>query len=354
VRADSGGPLLQRLAGSPDVMLHNIDLVRNRGLLISADAEMYRAASFLDDRILPSAKEGGWVALRHVVEAARGVPQNPALHFIFHTGHVGSSLVSRLLDESGSVLGLREPLALREAAAAHDVVGRADSLVSREGFGVLLSTLLRLWGRAYAQTPSVVLKATSSAGRIAPALLMLQPGARAIYLNLRAEPYLATLLGGANAVLDLRGHGPERVRRLIGLGLSGVQALHELSPGELAALSWLAETLAQLAACEAGGERVVSIDFDRFLEDVPGSMTRIVEHFDVQHDAAYLAGIGRSAELSRYAKAPEHPYSPQVRAQALADARVKHAGEIRKGLAWLEKTARANRLAAAAVERAGL
>jgi hypothetical protein len=70
--------------------------------------------------------------------------------------------------------------------------------------------------------------------------------ARAIYLNLRAEPFLATLLAGPNSPSDLRGHGAERMRRLMRiLAIEPATPLHALSLGELAAMSWLTETATQ-------------------------------------------------------------------------------------------------------------
>ena len=151
--------------------------------------------------------------------AAAGPPRHGPrpLHFIFHTGHVGSTLVSRLLDETGQVLSLREPLPLRTLAEAHDVLHAPESLLGPQQFDGLLDTLLRLWRRGYAATRAVVIKATSSAARLAPVLLERSAASRAIYLNLRAEPALATLLAGANSLIDLRGHGAERLKRLTGV-----------------------------------------------------------------------------------------------------------------------------------------
>ncbi len=59
-----------------------------------------------------------------------------------------------------------------------------------------------------------MLKATSSAARIAPQLLAARPNAVALYMYLPAEPYLATLLAGENSPLDLRRHEAERRARL--------------------------------------------------------------------------------------------------------------------------------------------
>jgi hypothetical protein len=64
-------------------------------------------------------------------------------------------------------VGLREPLPLRTLADAHDALGSAESLLAEPQFDSLLDMFLRLWGRGYASTRAVVVKATSSAGRLA-------------------------------------------------------------------------------------------------------------------------------------------------------------------------------------------
>lgn len=350
----AGEDLLARFAATPDVFVQKFDLVRDMALLVEFDANAYRAASFLDDRILRSTTKGGWVVLGRVIEAARSVQNARPLHFIFHTGHVGSTLVSRLLEDTGTVLSLREPLALRLLADMQDALDRPESLLSRASFDVLLDAMLASWGRGYATTKSVLVKATSSAGRLAPALLARRPDTRAIYLNLRAEPYLATLLAGQNSPLDLRGHGPERMRRLQSFGVVPPAALHQMSLGEMAALSWLVETWSQAEAARAGGERVVDVDFASFLTDIPAETERILRHLNITHDAQFPSRAAQSPTLTRYAKAPEHGYTPQLRAQILAGARARHTDEIAKGLAWLQRIAASHPGAAAVVNRAGV
>ncbi len=350
----AGEELLQRLPNSVDVAVQAFDLVRDRALLVELGAETHRRASFLDERILKPKIKGAWVELGRVMEAAHSVKVQHPLHFIFHTGHVGSTLVSRLLDETGSVFPLREPAALRQVAEAFDGGGRIDSLINARGFAVLLGGFLKLWGRGDAATKAVVLKATSSVGRMAPVLLAQQSTARAIYLNLKAEPYIATLLGGANAALDLRGHGPERFRRLVNYGVAELQPLHQHSRGELAAASWLVETWSQQKALDAAGPRMIAVDFDVLLGDIAGELGRIVRHLGLPHTATYLANVNQSPVLTRYAKAPEHAYSPALRMQILAQARSQEAEEIRKGLAWLDRMAAANASVAAVRARAEL
>ncbi len=345
------GELLKHLGASSDVCLHRYDLAQNAALLVEIGVSNLRDASFLDDRILKPTMRGAWIALGRVLQVAQAIPPRQPLHFIFHTGHVGSTLVSRLLDETRTVFPLREPAALRQLAETFDTAGRTDSLISDGDLASLMAGLVRLWARGDATSQAVVLKATSSAGRIAHKLLVESIGSRAIYLNLRAEPFIATLVAGQNALSDLRGHGPERFRRLEAYGIADLPPLHRHSKGELAAASWLAETLSQSKAIDAHGERVMAVDFDALLEDVAGHMGRIVRHFALAHEPAFLPNVGASPALTRYAKAPEHAYSPALRGQILSEARKVHAEEIRKGLAWLEARAAANATVAAVLAR---
>ncbi len=347
--------LLARLPATPDAYPQKLDLNSEKVLLVRLDAATYRAASFLDDRILSPAVQGAWLPLGEIAQASRRVTNGLPVHFIFHTGHVGSTLVSRLLDETGAVLSLREPLPLRTLADAHDVLGQIDSLWSNVQFDLALAMFLRLWGRGYRPTASVVVKATSSAGRLATPILSAREATRAIYMNLRAEPYLATLLAGQNSPVDLRGHGPGRMRRLQArIGDTLLAPLHTLSIGELAAMSWLAESWTQWDAVREFVGRVIALDFEAFLADVGGGMARILGHFGLPGAAGYLSEVGRSPVLQRYSKAPEFGYTPTVRAEVLRDSRRQHRDEIRKGIDWLEGCAKSDSAIAGVISGIGV
>ena len=172
--------LLALLPESPDAYPQTLDPVRDAILVVQMDAAGYRAASFLDDRILGPTTQGAWFPVAAISDAARRVQSARAVHFIFHTGHVGSTLVSRLLDESGDVLSLREPLPLRTLADARDVLNLPESLLSVAQSSDCLSMFMKLWGRGYAANRAIVVKATSSAGRLAIPLLEHSAASRAI------------------------------------------------------------------------------------------------------------------------------------------------------------------------------
>lgn len=345
--------MLGGLVASPDVYLQKVDLARDAVLLVQLSRSVYRTASFLDDRILTPDVKGSWTDLSSVLEAAQSLGERKPLHFILHTGHVGSTLLSRLLDESGCVLSLREPLPLRTLADARDVLGLPESLLSSRDFAALEQALMQLWSRGYQDTQSIVLKATSSASRIAPQLLERHDGAHAVYLNLAAEPYLATLLAGRNSGIDLRGHGPVRIRQLQARIETPLPQLHALSLGELAAMSWLAETWNQHDAVARLGTRVMAVDFDELLADIGGGVGRVAAHFELPLDSRWLADIARSPVLTRYSKSPDFEYSPQVRSELLRQSRQDNATQIAMGLRWLENLAGSQPAVAAVLRKLG-
>jgi hypothetical protein len=313
-------PAPDGLASSAALYPLAFDPVRDALTLVRMDAAAYRAASFLDQRM---DRRGEWVPAAAVEQAMAGARDVRKLHFIFHAGHVGSTLLSRLLDEADGVLSLREPLPLR-------VIAERFSHARAE-------LLLRLWERGFERTQAVVLKATSSTERLATALLAMRPQSRAVMLNVGAESYMATMLAGENSAADLNAQGAERMHRLGALLASPPPRPGSL--GELIAMSWAAERLTQAQAALMLGERILTIDFDVMLEDVGATVARVLGHFGIESPEDAIA---YSAILGRYSKAPEHAYSPSLRKDLLTQARRNFAVEIRDSLAWLENLKAAN------------
>jgi hypothetical protein len=308
--------------------------------LVSLAQAQYRAASFLDDRLLDGAAAIGWVPLEPVETAIAAIQPLP-LSFIFHAGHVGSTLLSRLLDDVPGVLGLREPLPLRSLA---------ETEAGRHAMRRWLRVLLPLWGRGFDGTRQVIIKATSIAGRLAPDVMAEVPQAHAVYLNLRPEPYLSVLLAGENSLGDLEGMTHERLGRLRSQLGEELDRERALTVGEGAAVAWLAESLAQTRAAQATGPRLLQLDFDDMLADMPAALARVLSHFSLPPEA--LPGLLQSPTLTRYSKlSGDQPYSPQLRRQMMDQARRDQAAEIALGMALVERMAARHPMVAALMER---
>lgn len=327
---------------APSLLPQNLDFARQAILFLQLSREELRRASFLDDRIRTPQTNGRWVQFEQVAEFVGASAPTKSPHFIFHSGHVGSTMMSRLLDEADGVLGLREPFALRTLADAFDLRGEDHSLASPEQLDRLLAWFTVLWARGFADTKTVVVKATSSAARLHPNLLNSTPHTRAIYMNLEAENYLATLLAGANSHLDLRGLAGERMRRLTRLiGAKSPMQLHAMSLGQIAAMTWATERLTQKQAEACFPGRILSVDFDAFLKTPQHHMRQVVAHLQIETPDSFLNDIEKSAAFRQYSKAPEQGYTPQLRAEILEQSRRDNAREIRTGLQWLDALRRA-------------
>ena len=328
---------LRDLAWNPDLYPQKLDLRRDAVLIIPFTERGYRAASFLDDRVLSPAAAANWISVPTLRAATANIESVRPLHFLFHAGHAGSTLISRLLDETHLVLGLREPLPLRTLAQMHDAIGQPPLLVTREQFEDRLETFLRLWSRGYSWTQAVAIKATSSAGRLASPLLSMRPDSRGVYLNLSHEVFLATMLSRSAAIADMQAFAPERVRRLSRLIGDFGRSLQAMSLGELAAASWLTERLTESEAARALGKRLLHINFDDFLREPCKVLGAILAHFGIAIGPDEVDRIATGSVMQRYSKAPEEfAYTAELRAQVLAQSRETNRAEITRGRMFLD------------------
>lgn len=317
------------LASSPDIYPQKLDLARQRVLMIRMTQAGYRAASFLDDRMLTAETRGRWIELEAVLTQAPQVRCKP-LHYIFHIGHAGSTLLSRLLDEAADVLSLREPLPLRTLADAFDGPG-SDLLRDRT-----FEAFLNLWSRGYAETRAVVLKATSNTARIGAQLLDARPDARAVYLSLAAKRSIETLLSGQSSAADINLWGSGRFERLKRI-LAEYEIARPQTLGELAAMTWLVERLTCQDLVNRFGERLLQLDFEDLLAEMPTLLERVLLHFGL--DISRVGAVLQSQVLTHYSKKPSRPFSAEWRAQVLAVTRIRQAEEISRAHIWLEKLA---------------
>jgi hypothetical protein len=314
------------LASSPALYPHSFDVRGDRVMLVRLSAADYRLSSFLDSRMLAPGMDAAWFDYVPVAVSAERV-RPKSLHMIFHTGHVGSTLLSRLLDEVPGVLGLREPHPLQTLA------DMADETPGGEGYQARLKTFLRLWSRGFETTDAVILKATSVACRIAPDILAASPLTKAVYLHLPAEAYITAILAGASGQADLKYFEATRHKRLS--AKQGREIPTYGSAGELAAIAWMVERDSLERAKVAAGGRVMLLNFETMLADLEDNLAQVLHHFGLPPVAGQLV---KSRNLSRYSKAPEQlAFSPEARAQLMRRSRDMFAAEIEKGLVLISK-----------------
>jgi hypothetical protein len=80
----------------------------------------------------------------------------------------------------------------------------------------------------------------------------------------------------------------------------------------------------------------LQVDFESLLDEPAAALHTIAAHFNIAATPAQCAAVAHGEALTRYAKAPEHAYSPALRLQVLAASRDRNRGEIAMGLRWLD------------------
>lgn len=333
----SSAPTADEIARDATWLAQALDPGQGMVRLIAMNRESYRAESFLDDRMLQHPHDAHIVSWTLVEEALDGHSRCDA-RWIFHIGHVGSTLVSRLLGELDCVLALREPRILRDIAAMPDEIR-----------GSYITPATRLMSRSFDESEIACVKATSFVSEIADALV--PGGGRALFMYARPRNYIASILAGPQSMEELRGLAAGRVRRMSGR----VPALEhaQRSAAHLAAAAWACElTSLESAAERMPGRNIQWADFDRMLDDIPPAIASVASHFGFGADAAEIEVIARGPLVRRYSKAIQYEYGPELRQQLIAQEEDVHGRDIDAALAMLDEAAEKSPLLARALARA--
>jgi hypothetical protein len=303
--------------------------------LIEMDRTAYRAASFLDDRLLQTPVRTSIIPIAELASAMPPEARRDA-RWIFHIGHVGSTLIARLLGELDSVLSVREPRLLRDLAT-----------LSPDERAPLMPAVQALYSRTFDDSETALVKTTSFASEFAAELV--PANGRALMLTTSPETYVATILAGENSCRELPVVAASRAARMKARVPAFDTAPDNLA--KLAAAAWACEASALEAAAGSLGDRALFMDFDLFLDDMSGSLRTLADFFGFEAPDEALAAIVAGPLPTRYSKAMEYDYGPSLRAQLLEQARDEHRQTLPGAIAMLDDTARDAPLLAAALGR---
>jgi hypothetical protein len=333
----SSAPTPQEIAHDATWLVQALDPTQGMVRLIAMNRESYRASSFLDDRLLQVPVDAQIVPWPTVEAAAAGDMRSDA-RWILHIGHVGSTLISRLLGEIKGVLGIREPRLLRDLALSPAEI--------RQRY---VASVPRLMSRTFDEAELACVKATSWASEIAPELV--PPGERALFMYATPGNYIASILAGENSVKELGMLVESRAARMGGR-VSGLDEQRR-SNAHRAAAAWACEMTSLESAAEQMGDRHIEwADFDRLLGDIPRAIGRAAAHFGFAADPAEIEAIARGPLMQRYSKALEYDYSPALRRELIAEAQGIYRRDIESALAMLQSAAEKSPLLARALARA--
>jgi hypothetical protein len=328
--------LAESLRNSPELFPHSIDLTHDTVKFIRLQRAEYESASFLDERVLRANHGASAYPWPEVVAAVDAAGLGELCAFIFHIGHVGSSLVSRLVGAHPGAFSLREPLILRTLAQVRGGYTDGRGWTETE-FESRMSSSLKLLSRTYESGQTAIVKATSFVSELASTLVSRPNAPRAILMFVSPESYMATILGGENSRREAKLLTPSRVRRLNRRLGQEIWNAATLSEGESLGLGWACEMMGLVEAATRAGDRALRLDFDRFLLNPAPNLKAVLRQFAIEATDPEVAAILAGPQMRRYSKGPEFAYDALLRSQVLNQARAVHGHEIRRGLRWLDR-----------------
>ncbi|WP_205480577.1 hypothetical protein [Sphingomonas arenae] len=304
---------------------------------VDMSPEDYRAASFLDDRLLQNVNSAHLVPLEVALCATQRVARDD-VRWIFHIGHVGSTLIARLLGELDNVLSIREPRALRDLA-----------LLGREHWQALIDPVRKLYSRTFAPEEKALVKTTSFVSDLAAEWI--GPKGRGLFLTVSPTSYIQTMLAGENSRRELSTLVPFRAQRM-----SERVPFQQVSPGDhpatLAAAAWACEmTALEQAAERLGGDQLMWTNFDVFLDQPETALRHIAGFLGFPASDQQLASVTTGPLMRRYSKALEYDYTPALRRKLLQEAAARYRTEIDQAMTWLDRAAATSPLLRRAIER---
>jgi hypothetical protein len=315
---------------------HLADLQKDQVLLSTISETAFRQASFLDQRLFTpdlSRQIVSWADISSVP-----LPALPKPQYIFHVGHVGSTLVSRLLGELNSILALREPAILRQLADVR-VNKPADIEWTIDEHSERLSQVEQWLSRVFRTEQQVMVKASSFVSPLARPLLA--DKGTALFLFTSLERYLQTILAGDSSKQEALALADFRLFRLERYCGQPLDKKETLSLGQTAALGWLCE---MVTLCDAEDHcpnaNIAWMDFDIFLSQPAEQLQIAAKHFGRELSTEDSQNLVSSPIMTSYSKAPEYDYSASLREDLLAEAAQIHTDDIRQTLLWVDQLAR--------------
>lgn len=325
-----------------------MDAQTDQVMLIRLTEENYRNISFLDQRIITPQLPRQLVGWNEIADLQ--IENQPKPYYIFHIGHVGSTLISRLLGEHSDILALREPVMLRQISELRAVDSEQPEHWVGQNYLDRLRLLENWLSRRFHPNQRAMIKASSFVSPLANDLLT--RSAKALFLYTSLERYLQTILAGEASIKEADALADLRLLRL-NRYLEQVQIKKsELSLVQKIALGWLCEMTTLVQSFDSQHQAKIRwMDFDAFLSNPIEQLKSTSDHFGLETPIEETAKLINGPIMNRYSKAPEYEYSPSLREDLLAEAAQNHSLAIQDTMHWVEKMAKQDKAIARTMEQ---
>lgn len=326
---------IEEVARDPWWLAHRYDPEQDAMHFLRLDRTQHGRATFLIDRDLPPDLPRLVLPRSESVRAASGAAG--PVHFIFHSAYCCSTLLARAFDLPGTAWSLREPTIL------NDLVGWRRRGAAPAAVQDRLADALTLLERPFGRGEAVVVKPSNVVNALAPAIMALRPGARALLLHAPLPVFLRSIAKkGMWGALWVREYlVGARKDGLVELGFSPEQLFGQTDL-QIAALGWLAQHALFARLTERfGPERVRTIDSERLLSRPAESLAALGRLFALPLTDAAVEGIVQGPVFSRHSK-EDKSFDTGARQREHEAADQLRGEEVEKVSAWIAAVAAAN------------
>jgi len=305
----------------------DFDPAQNEFLMLDVKLEDITKPSFLDSRM-----KINWDLAKRVPEREfEDLSETSTQAFLFHTAFCGSTLLARALDDSPSIVSLKEPNSLLS-------ISDASLRLPNEALHQSLNTTLKLLGRPWASAGRTLIKPTNSVNRLLPDTMKLT-NSRAILLYSSLDEFIISCckkLPAADTYIRWMAqhllHGTQLQKEL---GIPTDYKFHFL---EACVITWYAqmEWYAVALANDKNGD-LCTLDMKTLLAS-PESVVTSCARF-LKFDTAQTVISERVAQVfSRNSKDTDTQYSPTMRATERETIRDRYKIELGIATRWAHET----------------
>lgn len=260
-------------------------------------------SSFLDGRLheLKSCKQFT-VPLHNILPSIeKHLNEVQVEGFLFHTGHVGSTLISKLIGTDDGILSLREPLPLRFLSEASSNLLLPNSEFTKREYNELFATVLKLLARPYKSRKRVFVKCSSGVTEIAQQLIR-SPDTKSMLIYDNLDNFIANMFSPHGGLQDLGGRKKSVINRFNSIQNATRLAAHELKLGEIAGLLWATEILTCELSHFMSDKPLVALNFSKFLEDKRAGLSVMNEALRLGWSSSDILTKSQSELFNKYSK----------------------------------------------------
>ena len=314
----------------PSAYIYDLQIEKDRALLMPMQRDDFRASPFLDQRIHHSTDKLSACSIRRLVQVLSGLPvSGRPINFIFHGAFCGSTHLARCLDIDGRSLSYREPLSLHRLA----MFKRRQPGQQQTG-DALLRLVVRLLSRTFSDDEVALVKPSDTCNNLMPDLMAMQESSRALLVYADLRTFICAILKRklrrewAHSTLARAVHDAGDFPDLPIIDHTG------LDDAQAAAYIWIVNMYQFLHLLEGVDGRVATLDFARYREDPTNTLAGVAAHFALGLDETGIQGILHSDRYRQDSKLSAESYDSAARERDAESISRDYSAQISQAMDW--------------------